>query len=175
MWLLEISRVTSQVWFRRIYICISSHDHEIGWYEFLTWPTFATDAPQMVHTTIIHSIITVGELRSAIMYDPKCSTKFPWCTINAQAALPWCTINAQAALPRCTINAPAVFAWCTNQFVHKVEFIEWNGVHTLWLWFCMNGEVWHEIRKSSICVTDYLSSLGEWSSDTPSLGLLQWV
>ena len=57
------------------------------------------------------------------MYDPKCSTTFPWCTINAPAAFAWCTINA-----------PAVFAWCTNQFVHKVEFsyIEWNGVHTLW-------------------------------------------
>ena len=67
--------------------------------------------------------ITVGELRSAFMYDPKCSTTFPWCTINAPAAFAWCTINA-----------PAVFAWCTNQFVHKVEFsyIEWNGLHTLW-------------------------------------------
>ena len=67
---------------------------------------------------------TVGELRSAFMYDPKCSTTFPWCTINAPAAFAWCTINA-----------PAVFAWCTNQFVHKVEFshIEWNGVHTLWI------------------------------------------
>ena len=71
------------------------------------------------------SKITVGELRSAFMYDPKCSTTFPWCTINAPAAFAWCTINA-----------PAVFAWCTNQFVHKVEFsyIEWNGVHTLWKW-----------------------------------------
>ena len=57
-----------------------------------------------------------------LMYDPKCSTTFPWCTINAPAAFAWCTINA-----------PAVFAWCTNQFVHKVEFsyIWWNGVHTL--------------------------------------------
>ena len=70
------------------------------------------------------SIITVGELRSAFIYDPKCSTTFPWCTINAPAVF-----------PRCTINTPAVFAWCTNQFVHKVEFscIEWNGVHILWL------------------------------------------
>ena len=57
------------------------------------------------------------------MYDPKCSTTIPWCTINAPVAFAWCTINA-----------PAVFAWCTNQFVHKVEFsyIGWNGVHTLW-------------------------------------------
>ena len=63
-------------------------------------------------------------LRFYCMYDPKCSTTFPWCTINVPAAFAWCTINA-----------PAVFAWCTNQFVHKVEFsyIEWNGVHTLWL------------------------------------------
>ena len=66
-------------------------------------------------------ITTVSELRSALMYDPKCSTTFPWCTINAPAAFAWCTINA-----------PVVFAWCMNQ---KVEFsyIEWNGVHTLWL------------------------------------------
>ena len=57
------------------------------------------------------------------MYDPKCSTTFPWCTINAPAAFAWCTINV-----------PAVFAWCTNHFVHKVEFsyIGWNGVHPLW-------------------------------------------
>ena len=56
------------------------------------------------------------------MYDPKCSTTFPWCTINAPAAFAWCTINV-----------PAAFAWCTNRFVHKVEFsyIGWNGVHPL--------------------------------------------
>ena len=56
------------------------------------------------------------------MYDPKCSTTFPWCTIDAPAVFAWCTINA-----------PAVFAWCTNHFVHKVEFsyIGWNGVHPL--------------------------------------------
>ena len=56
------------------------------------------------------------------MYDPKCSTTFPWCTINAPAAF---------AL--CTINVPAAFARCTNRFVHKVEFsyIGWNGVHPL--------------------------------------------
>ena len=60
------------------------------------------------------------------MYDPKCSTTFPWCTINAPAAFAWCTINV-----------PAVFARCTNRFVHKVEFsyIGWNGVHPLWIWF----------------------------------------
>ena len=59
------------------------------------------------------------------MYDPKCSTTFPWCTINAPAAFAWCTINV-----------PAAFARCTNRFVHKVEFshIGWNGVHPLWLW-----------------------------------------
>ena len=70
--------------------------------------------------------ITVCELRFAFMYDPKCSTTFPWCTINAPATFAWYTINA-----------PAVFAWCTNQFVHKVEFsyIEWNGVHTLGIWY----------------------------------------
>ena len=45
------------------------------------------------------------------IYDPKCSSTFPLCTINAPAAFAWCTINA-----------PAVFAWCTNQFVLKVEF-----------------------------------------------------
>ena len=57
------------------------------------------------------------------MYDPKCSTTFPRCTINAPVAIAWCTINV-----------PAVFAWCTNHFVHKVEFsyIGWNGVHPLW-------------------------------------------
>ena len=57
------------------------------------------------------------------MYDPKCSTTFPWCTINAPAAFAWCTIHV-----------PAVFAWCTNHLVHKVEFsyIGWNGVHPLW-------------------------------------------
>ena len=66
---------------------------------------------------------TVGELRSAFMYDPKCSTTFPWSTINAPAAFAWCTINARG-----------VFASCANQFVHKVDFsdIEWNAVHTLW-------------------------------------------
>ena len=59
------------------------------------------------------------------MYDPKCSTTFPWCTINAPAAFAWCTINV-----------PAAFAWCTNRFVHKVEFsyIGWNGVHPQWYW-----------------------------------------
>ena len=59
------------------------------------------------------------------MYDPKCSTTFPWCTINAPAAFAWCTINV-----------PAAFARCTNRFVHKVEFsyIGWNGVHPLWIW-----------------------------------------
>ena len=57
------------------------------------------------------------------MYDPKCSTTFPWCTIDAPAAFAWCTINV-----------PAAFAWCTNHFVHKLEFsyIGWNGVHPLW-------------------------------------------
>ena len=57
------------------------------------------------------------------MYDPKCSTTFPWCTINAPAAFAWCTINV-----------PAAFARCTNRVVHKVEFsyIGWNGVHPLW-------------------------------------------
>ena len=56
------------------------------------------------------------------MYDPKCSTTFPWCTINAPAVFAWCTIDV-----------PAAFAWCTNRFVHKVEFsyIGWNGVHPL--------------------------------------------
>ena len=59
------------------------------------------------------------------MYDPKCSTTFPWCTINAPAAFAWCTIHV-----------PAVFAWCTNHFVYKVEFsyIGWNGVHPLCQW-----------------------------------------
>ena len=58
------------------------------------------------------------------MYDPKCSTTFPWCTINAPTAFAWCTINV-----------PAAFARCTNRFVHKVEFsyIGWNGVHPLWV------------------------------------------
>ena len=67
---------------------------------------------------------TLCELRSAFMYDSKCSTTFAWCTINAPATFAWCTINV-----------PAVFAWCTNQFVHKVEFsyIDRNGVHTLWV------------------------------------------
>ena len=52
-----------------------------------------------------------GWTRFYFMYDPKCSTTFSLCTINA----------------------PAVFAWCTNQFLHKVEFsyIGWNRVHTL--------------------------------------------
>ena len=56
------------------------------------------------------------------MYDPKCSTTFPWCTINAPVVFAWCTINV-----------PAAFARCTNRFVHKVEFsyIGWNGVHPL--------------------------------------------
>ena len=56
------------------------------------------------------------------MYHPKCSTTFPWCTINAPAAFAWCTINV-----------PVAFAWCTNHFLHKLEFsyIGWNGVHPL--------------------------------------------
>ena len=75
--------------------------------------------------------LTVCELRSAFMYDSKCSTTFPSCTINAPATFAWCTINV-----------PAVFAWCTNQFVHKVEFsyIEWNGVHTVSLETLNSGE-----------------------------------
>ena len=64
-------------------------------------------------------------LNSYFMYDPKCSTTFPWYTINSPVAFAWCTINASAP-----------FAWCTNHFVHKVEFsyIGWNGVHPLWRW-----------------------------------------
>ena len=56
------------------------------------------------------------------MYDPKCTTTFPLCTINAPVAFAWCTIKA-----------PAAFAWCTNHFSHKVEFsyIVWNGVHMM--------------------------------------------
>ena len=67
------------------------------------------------------------------MFNPKCSTTFPWCTINAPAAFAWCTINAPAVFAWCTIHAPAVFAWCTNHFEHKMEFsyIGWNGVHPL--------------------------------------------
>ena len=59
------------------------------------------------------------------MYETKCFTTFPWCTINAPVAFAWCTINF-----------PVAFAWCTNHFVHKVEFsyIGWNGVHPLWRW-----------------------------------------
>ena len=88
----------------------------ISWLNSLNFMCYFTDT--------INAINTVDELRSAFMCDSKCSTTFPWCTINAPAAFPWCTINA-----------PAVFAWCTNQSVHKVQFsyIEWNGVHTLWL------------------------------------------
>ena len=44
-------------------------------------------------------------------YDPKCSTTFPWCTINAPVAFACCTINALAA-----------FAWCMNHLVYKVDF-----------------------------------------------------
>ena len=47
------------------------------------------------------------------MYDPKCSTAFPWCMIDAPSALAWCTIYAPSAFAWCTINAPAAFAWCT--------------------------------------------------------------
>ena len=72
------------------------------------------------------------------MYDPKCSTTFPWCTIDAPGVFAWCTINA-----------PAVFAWCTNHFVHKVEFsyIGWNGVHPLWVW---QYPLWISILKITI-------------------------
>ena len=83
-----------------------------------------------------------------LMYDPKCSTTFPWCTINAPAAFAWCTIHV-----------PAVFAWCTNHIVHKVEFsyIGWNGVHPLWSrsrvtdGFPHKGPVMFEIRGTSEC------------------------
>ena len=56
------------------------------------------------------------------MYDPMCSTTFPWCTINAPAAFAWYTMNV-----------PGAFAWFTTQFVHKVRFsyIGWDKVHTL--------------------------------------------
>ena len=69
------------------------------------------------------------------MYDPRCSTTFPWCTINAPAAFAWCTINV-----------PVAFTWCTNYFVHKVEFwyIGWNGVHPLWI-----SAPWESSRRSS--------------------------
>ena len=65
-----------------------------------------------------------------LMYDPKCSTTFPWCTINAPVAFAWCTMYA-----------PAVFAWCTNHFVHEVEFLYmgWNGVHPLWFYHSPPG------------------------------------
>ena len=62
------------------------------------------------------------------MFDPKCFTKFPWCTINI----------------------PAAFAWCTNHFEHKFEFshIEWNGVHSLWLYISitLQAEIPHTPR-----------------------------
>ena len=84
------------------------------------------------------------------MYDPKCSTTFPWCTINAPAAFAWCTINV-----------PAAFARCTNRFVHKVEFsyIGWNGVHPLWL----HGNL-------SPLHTVY----HRWLGDSPHKGLVIW-
>ena len=87
----------------------------------------------VTQNSVLLYIITVGELRSAFMYDPKCSTTFPWCTTNA----------------------PAVFAWCTSQFVHKVElsYIEWNGVHTLWQWsqqkITLLGRGWALIKRTS--------------------------
>ena len=71
------------------------------------------------------------------MYDPKCSTTFPWCTINAPAAFAWCTINVPAAIAR-----------CTNRFVHKVEFsyIGWNGVHPLCICTCeIRRQGWDEM------------------------------
>ena len=59
------------------------------------------------------------------MYDRKCSTTFPWCTIYAPVTFAWYMINL-----------PAAFAWCTNHFVHKVEFsyIGTNRVHPLWIY-----------------------------------------
>ena len=94
------------------------------------------------------------------MYDPKCSTTFPWCTINAPAAFAWCTIHV-----------PAVFAWCTNHFVHKVEFsyIGWNGVHPLWLrnddcyagrWFVTRLFYWSTTEVASVRDKTAFNSLG---------------
>ena len=56
------------------------------------------------------------------MYDPKCSTTFPWLMYDAPVAFAWCTINA-----------PVAFVWCTNHFVNKVEFpyIGWDGIRPL--------------------------------------------
>ena len=78
-----------------------------------------------------HRHIHCGWTPFYFMYDPKCSTTFPWCTINAPAAFAWCTIHV-----------PAAFAWCTNRFVHKGEFSYkgWNGVHPLWYCEAVDGE-----------------------------------
>ena len=85
--------------------------------------TSTKNFPTHFSTLLYHS----GWTPFYFMYDPKCSTTFPWCTINAPATFAWCTINV-----------PAAFAWCTNRFVHKVEFsyIGWNGVHPLCICRC---------------------------------------
>ena len=48
------------------------------------------------------------------MHDPKCSTTFPWCMINAPVAF-----------HSCTINAPVAFAWCTNH--SSIKWTSSNG------------------------------------------------
>ena len=85
------------------------------------------DADTDIHYRILMNFDPVepyhcGWTPFCFMHDLKCSTTFPWCTINAPMAFAWCTMNA-----------PAVFAWCMNHFVHKMEFsyIGWNGVHPL--------------------------------------------
>ena len=90
---------------------------------WITWTSLSTVRESLLN---FHCGWTVF----CFMYDPKCCTTFPWCTINAPVAFAWCTMNA-----------PAVFAWCTNHFVHEVEFLYmgWNGVHPLWFYHSPPG------------------------------------
>ena len=79
------------------------------------------------------------------MYEPKCSTTFPWCTINDPEAL----------------------AWCTNHFVHKVEFsyIGWTefthcDIDTIqWIWsISIFQKGWEFVILKKIALTFALSN-----------------
>ena len=83
-------------------------------------------------------------------YDPKCSTTFPRCTINAPVAF-----------ASCAINAPVAFARCTNHFVHKVEFsyIGWNGLDPLCMWPSQIALVLTSIQSITCAVCIHIPSL----------------
>ena len=131
------------LWLRRLHCGTNTKDHykaPAQKFVFLRYQTkisykiFTFNAPfggTPGHTIVWYCMALIrppphcGWTPFCFMYDPECSTTFPWCTIDAPATFAWCTIHA-----------PAAFAWCTNHFVHKVEFsyTRRNGVHPLCSW-----------------------------------------